>query len=354
MITSRALLLCAAVAMTMAAGPAPSPAPAPTPTPTAPVPAAASAAPADPAAAIDTAVFAPAAKGDALRDQLIKAEVLLDRAHFSPGVIDGRDGGNLQQALAAYQGARGLKPGPLDAQTWNALTTADKAPAMTRYVISPDDVIGPFLGKTPADMAEMAKLKHLGFDSPQQLLAERFHMDQALLASLNPGADFAKPGTAITVAAVGAPALGAQVASIEVDKTRQQVRAFDGAGKLVAVYPATVGSQERPAPSGDWAVRDVAPDPTYTFDPARLTFGKSKAKLTIAAGPNNPVGSTWIGLTKETYGIHGTPDPTLVGKRASHGCVRLTNWDARQLGLAVKKGAKVAFVGEETRAKTAA
>jgi lipoprotein-anchoring transpeptidase ErfK/SrfK len=359
MTAPRALLLCATAVMAMAAGPtpppkAPIPASAPAPAPATAAPAASPAAPTDPAGAINAAAFDPAAKADALRDQLIKAEVLLDRAHFSPGVIDGRDGGNLQQALAAYQGAHGLKTGPLDAPTWNALAAADKAPAMTRYLITTDDVKGPFIGKTPTDMAEMAKLKHLGFDSPQQLLAERFHMDQALLAALNPGADFAKPGTAITVVATGAPSLGAQVASIEVDKSRQQVRAFDAAGKLVAVYPATVGSQERPAPSGDWAVRDVAPDPTYTFDPARLTFGKSKAKLTIAAGPNNPVGSTWIGLTKETYGIHGTPDPTLVGKRASHGCVRLTNWDAHQLGQAVKKGAKVAFVGEETRAKTAA
>ncbi len=347
-------LLCGAVAVTTTLVAATLAAPADPPTKTAPGPAAPAAAPVDAALAINAAAFDPAAKAQALRDQLIKVEVLLDRAHFSPGVIDGRDGSNLQQAIAAYQSAHGLKAGALDAPTWNALAAGDKAPAMTRYLITPDDVKGPFIGKTPTDMAQMAKLKRLGFDSPQQLLAERFHMDQALLVALNQGADFAKVGTEISVAGVGSPALGAQVASIEVDKSRQQVRAFDPAGKLVAVYPATVGSQERPAPSGEWAVRDVAPDPTYTFDPTRLTFGNSKAKLTIAAGPNNPVGSTWIGLTKETYGIHGTPDPTLVGKRASHGCVRLTNWDARQLGLAVKKGAKVAFVGEETRAKTAA
>jgi lipoprotein-anchoring transpeptidase ErfK/SrfK len=117
---------------------------------------------------------------------------------------------------------------------------------------------------------------------------------------------------------------------------------------LLAVYPATVGSTERPAPDGEWAVRTVAPNPTYTYDPSRLTFGKTEqGKLTIKPGPNNPVGSTWIDLTKDTYGIHGTPDPRQVGKTASHGCVRLTNWDARQLGAAVKKGAVVAFVGVE-------
>ena len=131
------------------------------------------------------------------------------------------------------------------------------------------------------------------------------------------------------------------------DKTTRQVRAFGGE-TLLAVYPATVGSTERPAPSGDWAVRTLAPNPTYTYDPSRLTFGKaSQGKLTIQPGPNNPVGSTWIDLTKDTYGIHGTPDPRLVGKAASHGCVRLTNWDVRQLSRSVKKGTVVAFVGVE-------
>ncbi|MEP6968702.1 MAG: L,D-transpeptidase, partial [Pseudomonadota bacterium] len=141
-----------------------------------------------------------------------------------------------------------------------------------------------------------------------------------------------------------------QVARLEVDKSAAQLRAYDEAGKLVALFPATVGSTERPAPSGQWAVRAVAPDPTYTYDPKRLTFGDaSKGKLTIPAGPNNPVGSTWIDLTAETYGIHGSPDPAKIGKTASHGCVRLTNWDAAALGRAVKKGTQVLFVGAERR-----
>ena len=138
------------------------------------------------------------------------------------------------------------------------------------------------------------------------------------------------------------------VTRIEVDKAKRQVRAYGAADVLLAVYPATVGSAERPAPDGEWAVRTTAPNPTYTYDPSRLTFGKaSNGKLTIKAGPNNPVGSTWIDLTKDTYGIHGTPDPRQVGKTASHGCVRLTNWDVRQLSLAVKPGTKVDFVGVE-------
>ena len=149
------------------------------------------------------------------------------------------------------------------------------------------------------------------------------------------------------VAALGPDKLPAGVTRIEVDKSKRQVRAYGGE-VLLAVYPATVGSTDRPAPEGEWAVRTTAPNPTYTYDPSRLTFGKaSNGKLTIKAGPNNPVGGTWIDLTKDTFGIHGTPDPRQVGKTASHGCVRLTNWDAAELGSAIRKGTVVVFSGAE-------
>ena len=142
-----------------------------------------------------------------------------------------------------------------------------------------------------------------------------------------------------------------QASRIEVDKTNDQVRVFGADGKLAAEYPATVGSTERPAPSGVFAVTAVAPHPAYFYDPARLTFTPTgaKGKLRIAPGPNNPVGSTWIALTVPTYGIHGAPDPTEIGKQQSHGCVRLTNWDAAELGKAVKKGVPVNFVGTEKK-----
>lgn len=283
----------------------------------------------------------------AKRNALIRAEVLLARAHFSPGVIDGQDGGNLKNAIAAFEAAHGLPvDGAMDDKVWSALA-ADTQPALTDYVITEADEKGPFLGKVPTDMTELAKLPAVGFTTPVQELAERFHMDEGLLKELNPGADFTAAGTKIVVAALGSDKLSAPVTRLEVDKTRRQVRAYGGQ-VLLAVYPATVGSTERPAPEGEWAVRTVAPNPTYTYDPSRLTFGKAEqGKLTIKAGPNNPVGSTWIDLTRDTYGIHGTPNPRQVGKTASHGCVRLTNWDARQLGAAVKKGTVVAFVGVE-------
>jgi lipoprotein-anchoring transpeptidase ErfK/SrfK len=284
---------------------------------------------------------------EARRDAMIRAQVLLARAHFSPGVIDGQDGGNVKNAIAAFEAAHGLPvDGAMNGEVWSALS-ADPRPVLTDYVITDDDLKGPFIDKIPTDMAELAKLPAVGFSSPVEELAERFHMDEALLKALNPGADFSTAGTRLVVAALGPDKLSAPVTRIEVDKTRRQVRAYNGE-TLLAVYPATVGSTERPAPEGEWAVRTVAPNPTYTYDPSRLTFGKAgEGKLTIKAGPNNPVGSTWIDLTKDTYGIHGTPDPRLVGKTASHGCVRLTNWDVRQLSQAVKKGTVVAFVGLE-------
>jgi lipoprotein-anchoring transpeptidase ErfK/SrfK len=197
------------------------------------------------------------------------------------------------------------------------------------------------------DYAQMAKLARLGFSGPLEAIAERFHMDPALLQALNPGAEFSAAGAKIVVAYPAREALPAKVATIEVDKARKQVRAYDSAGKMLAAYPATVGSSDLPSPSGELAVRTIAPAPTWTYDPSRLNFGdRSAGKLTIKAGPNNPVGAVWIDLTRDTYGIHGAPEPRMVGKAVSHGCVRLTNWDAVQLSKAVEKGTKVVFQDE--------
>ena len=335
-----------------AAKPAP-PAPAPqTPPPlVAAPPAPAPAAPSPMATAVNTAAFDPAATTpEAKKAYLTRAQVLLDRAHFSPGVIDGQEGGNLTLAISAFQEAHRLTvDGKLSPAVWDALA-ADSAPAVTDYVITAEDVAGPFQPDIPKDDYEaMAKLPALGYGTPLEALAEKFHMDEPLLQALNPGVDFSKAGTTIIVAALGGEGLDGKVTRIEIDNAKGTLKAYADGDKLLAVYPATVGSTERPAPVGEWAVNTVAPRPTYTYDPSRLTFGKPKAKLTIKAGPNNPVGSTWIDLTKDTYGIHGTPDPKLVNKRASHGCVRLTNWDAAELGAAVVKGAKVVFEGKPVR-----
>jgi lipoprotein-anchoring transpeptidase ErfK/SrfK len=295
--------------------------------------------------AIETAQ--PSNGAEPSRELLARVEILLDRANFSPGEIDGRGGDNLNQAIAAYRQAHGLSGGSaIDGDLMKALLN-DHAPVLQQYTISADDEKGPFLGNVPKDFKALAKLKHVGYANPQEMFAEKFHMNASLLHELNPDADFSKTGTAITVAQPGGGQLPA-VARVEVDKTQNQVRAYDDSGTVVAMFPATVGSTERPAPSGKAVVVAVAPNPSYTYDPKRLTFGpKHTGKLTIKPGPNNPVGATWIALNIQTYGIHGTPDPQLVGKTASHGCVRLTNWDAVALGKAVKKGTPVEFVGQE-------
>jgi lipoprotein-anchoring transpeptidase ErfK/SrfK len=284
---------------------------------------------------------------------LLRLEVLLDRAGFSPGAIDGKQGTNLKHALAAYAQAHGAtSDGTLDPQLWGQITGADAAPVVQAYKITADDEAGPFIGKPPKDYQALAKLPALSYSSPEQELAERFHMSPALLEALNPKADFTQAGTLLVVTAPG-PAHDFQATRIEVDKSNDEVRVFGADGKLAAEYPATVGSTERPAPSGVFAVAAVAPHPAYFYDPSRLTFTPTgaKGKLRIAPGPNNPVGSTWIALTVPTYGIHGAPDPTEIGKQQSHGCVRLTNWDAAELGKAVKKGVPVDFVGTEAKPK---
>lgn len=328
------------------AAPATPAAPAAAPAPAAPPAAPAAAAP----VTSETAIVVPAAI-DAPQRALIRLEVLLDRAHFSPGVIDGKDGSNLKLAEAAYRKANDAAGSDRAALT-DKLAAADAEPTVEHYTITDADVAGPFVEHLPKDMAELAKLASPAYANPVEELAERFHMDDALLTALNPGADFTKAGTIVTVTAVTSDKLPA-VTRIEVDKSANSVRAFGAKGKLLAVYPATVGSTERPAPSGTLKVRTVALKATYTFDPKRLTFGKkAEGKLEVKAGPNNPIGTTWIDLSKDTYGIHGTPDPRLVGKRASHGCVRLTNWDVEQLAKSVKAGATVVFKGTERRAKT--
>ena len=273
-------------------------------------------------------------------DRVLEAQILLDRHHHSPGVIDGRQGSNTRRAVRAFETAEGLPAdGMLDAEVMKRLRADSSEPLMVDYRVTEEDIAK--LVDVPDGMEAQAKLDHLGFESAAEALAEKFHMSQGLLERLNPGANFAV-GEFIKVVRPGKDELGSKVARIEVDKGRSEVRAFSQDGKLLASYPGTIGSDRFPSPDGSMEVRAVAPVPTYYFDPSGRDWGPDQ-RLTIAAGPNNPVGGTWIDLTKDGYGIHGSPDPRLIGKTASHGCVRLTNWDAAELARAVAPGTTVVF-----------
>lgn len=281
---------------------------------------------------------------------LIKTQVLLDRARFSPGVIDGHNGENLKNAIKAFEKARGLKvDGEFDDEFWTKLNEGSSDPVLIEYAISEDDVKGPFTS-IPDKMEEQAKLERLSYSSPEELLAEKFHMDVDLLKELNPGKRFDAAGTSIVVADVLHDPKDDEkdkekLAKIEVIKSEKVLRALAKDGSIIAVYPASIGSEEKPAPTGKHEVRAVAPNPTYTYNPDYAFKGvKAKEKFAIKAGPNNPVGSTWIDLSVETFGIHGTPEPEKVGKAYSNGCVRLTNWDVEALAKMVKKGTPVEFL----------
>lgn len=287
---------------------------------------------------------APATPGAEVKPSaaMVRLQVLLDRAGASPGVIDGFDGDNVRKAIFAFETMRGLPAdGQPDPEVLQALETG--GPVIGTYDIRPDDVAA-IVPPIPADYAEMAKRDFLGYTSVPEELAERFHMDEDLLVTLNPGSSFTA-GETIAVAAYG-PDLEGQVARIEADKTLRQVRAYDAGDRLIAAYPATIGSEDNPSPSGTHLVEGVAPMPTYTYNP-KINFqqGGNTSVLTIPPGPNGPVGSMWIDLSEPTFGIHGTPEPSKIDKTASHGCVRLTNWDANELAKLVKPGVPVVFIG---------
>ncbi|TAV48216.1 murein L,D-transpeptidase [Rhizobium leguminosarum] len=280
---------------------------------------------------------------------IVRLQVLLDRAGSSPGVIDGLSGENVDKAVAGFEAMNKLPvDGRLDPEVVSRLegNAAIVAPVVESYVVSADDAAG-IVDKIPEDYGEKAKMQSLGYTSVAEKLSERFHMGIDLVHALNPASQFA-PGDTVWVVDPGSPRQG-KVRKIEADRKTGQVLAYAADGSLLAVYPATIGSEDNPAPSGKHKVKGVARMPVYRYDPKRnFKQGKNDKVLTIPKGPNGPVGTVWIDLTEPTYGIHGTPEPKLIDKVGSHGCVRLTNWDAEELAGMVKPGVLVDFVNRSS------
>jgi lipoprotein-anchoring transpeptidase ErfK/SrfK len=283
-------------------------------------------------------------KSNLSRLEITALQVFLDREGISPGVIDGKMGQNVNKAIVAWEQMTGETLDPNNADDILERLRLSGGLAIKNYTITAGDAAGPFVASIPDDYAHKAQLPAMSYTSTAEMLAERFHMDEAYLRELNPGVDFSIPGTTIKVVEPG-PIKKGNVTRIVANKGLKQVFAYGEDGSLIAAYPASIGSADTPSPSGTVTIERIALNPGYTYNP-KINFqqGNNTQILQIPPGPNGPVGTVWLALSKPTYGIHGTPEPSKIGRTQSHGCIRLTNWDATELAKMVKAGVTVEFV----------
>ena len=274
-----------------------------------------------------------------------RAHVMLNNAHASPGAIDGTSGMNTLKAISSFQKMQGLNPsGVLNQETWDRLISLQgNKPAFVEYTITEADLKGPYAASIPRDYALQAKMKGLYYTRVSEMLGEKFHMDEAFLQKLNPNATFKKAGERIVVTNIRNE-LPENIHLIVAHKGAKQLYLFNSQNQMVGSFPATIGSTDTPSPTGSYKVTGVAPNPWYSYSPSNFLQGNNRQALSLPPGPNGPVGNIWIGLSKKSFGIHGTPNPSMISKGASHGCIRLTNWDANDLGKKVKAGVSVIFL----------
>lgn len=326
------------------------------------------------AACLACASFGPIAMGQPGTDAkppidytILHAQVILDHLGFSPGILDGREGQSLTAALKGFQEARGLdRSGKLDPATLRALAPFASLRPVRKLTLDAATLKGPYINPMPKDPGEQSKLSSLAYTRPLEKLAEMFHTTPEVLVELNPGGGAIKPGAEFvfpnalpasrdypadikpewrqTLNDLNVEAKVPEADHIVVDKSDKVLRVLDKDDRLVAQFSATMGSQHDPLPLGTWKIYGADTNPKFHYNPDLFWDAKKgDEKAMLPPGPNGPVGVVWLDLSKEHYGIHGTPEPQLIGRTQSHGCIRLTNWDAARLALMVKPGTKAVF-----------
>ncbi len=298
---------------------------------------------------------------------VLHVQVILDHLGFGPGVLDGRGGQSLVAALKGFQEAKGLPiTGKPDTQTMRALYPYRAARPTVTVALTPDMLAGPFVNPLPKDPAKQAELQTIGYRTIMEKLGEMFHTTPAVIMALNSPSTKLSAGTKVvfpnalptsrdydpkfrpdwraTLNMLNVDAKQPQADHVVVDKSHGVLRVLDANDRLIAQFSATMGSSHDPLPLGTWTIKGSDYNPKFHFNPALFWDAKKgQKKEMLPPGPNGPVGVVWMDLSKDHYGIHGTPNPETIGRAESHGCIRLTNWDAARLSMMIKPGTKAVF-----------